>query len=114
MSDYQKARQPTECQGCGEVLNVGDDVFVREGEEMCEGCAEDYDDGERCWEDDEYPIDGVGFADPGGTSALRAETEDNPRNLPCGGCGRENVLTPLDKQAGYVCDVCADQAERGY
>lgn len=70
---------------------------------------EDYYDG-----DEDFLIDGVGFADPGGNSALRAETEDNPRNLPCPTCHEENRLTPADKRAGYQCDSCADQAERGY
>lgn len=59
-------------------------------------------------------IDGVGFADPGGNSALRAETKDNPRNLPCPTCGRPNMLTPIDVAHHYQCDICADQAERGY
>lgn len=54
------------------------------------------------------------FADPGGRSALRAETEDNPRNLPCPNCGEENRLTPKDRALGYQCDSCADRAERGY
>lgn len=58
---------------------------------------------------DEYPIDGVGFANPG--SALRRETKRNPRNLPCPTCGRENMLTPLDVRAGYQCDICADALE---
>jgi hypothetical protein len=55
------------------------------------------------------------FADPGGRSALRAETEDNPRNLPCPNCGEENRLTPADRARGYQCDTCADQLEsEGY
>jgi predicted RNA-binding Zn-ribbon protein involved in translation (DUF1610 family) len=54
------------------------------------------------------------FADPGGTSALRAESENNPRNLPCPNCGAENVLTPADRAQGYQCDRCADEAERGW
>jgi hypothetical protein len=65
-------------------------------------------------DDEDYPIDGVGFADPGGNSALRAETPSNPRNLPCPNCGRANRLTPLDRARGYQCDTCADAAERGY
>jgi hypothetical protein len=56
-------------------------------------------------------IDGVGFADPGGTSALRASTRSNPRNLPCPTCGTENVLTPIDRARGYQCDRCADRDE---
>jgi len=65
-------------------------------------------------DEEDYLIDGVGFADPGGKSALRAETEDNPRNLPCPNCGEPNLLTPADRRAGYQCDACADQAERGF
>ena len=53
------------------------------------------------------------FADPGGRSALRAATKDNPRNLPCPNCGKPNKLTPKDRQLGYQCDECADQAEGG-
>jgi hypothetical protein len=53
------------------------------------------------------------FADPGGNSALRAATKDNPRNLPCPNCGEPNRLTPADRQLGYQCDACADRAERG-
>lgn len=60
---------------------------------------------------DEYPIDGVGFADPGGRSSLRAATRRNPRNKPCPTCGRENTLTPADVRRGYQCDTCADRAE---
>ena len=68
------------------------------------------------WLDDrdgEEPIDGVGFADPGGRSALRAATEDNPRDRPCPDCGAENVLTPIDVARGYRCDRCADRSEMG-
>lgn len=54
------------------------------------------------------------FADPGGNSALRAASRDNPRNLPCPNCGDENVLTPADRARGYQCDRCADALERGY
>ena len=59
-------------------------------------------------------IDGVGFADPGGRSALRAATKSNPRNLPCPDCGRKNALTPIDRARGYCCDACADRNERGF
>jgi hypothetical protein len=61
--------------------------------------------------DDEDLIDGVGFADPGGRSALRAETPDNPRDQPCPNCGKKDVLTRIDRQRGYQCDRCADRAE---
>ena len=77
---------------------------------------DDMDYQDRLWDSDdpESLIDGVGFADPGGNSSLRAETPNNPRNRPCPTCGRENVLTPLDVRAGYQCNRCADALERGY
>ena len=65
-------------------------------------------------ENEGYQIDGVGFADPGGRSSLRAATRNNPRNLPCPNCGAKNVLTRIDRQHGYQCNACADQAERGF
>lgn len=51
------------------------------------------------------------FADPGGNSALRRASAENPRNLPCPNCGEPNRLTPADVQLGYQCDRCADMAE---
>ena len=67
------------------------------------------------WAEEEHElIDGVGFADPGGESALRASSKTNPRNLPCPNCGRDNMLTPIDKQRGYQCDICANETEMGY
>ncbi len=62
-------------------------------------------------EEDDNNIDGVGFADPGGRSSLRAATDNNPRDQPCPTCGAENVLTRIDVQRGYCCDRCADRAE---
>ena len=66
---------------------------------------EDYGD----WDDES----GIHFADPGGRSALRAETKSNPRNLPCPQCHTPNVLTPEDRAQHYICDACADRAEGG-
>ena len=91
------------------------DFFKWEGDNI-DPEIEDEDDDEECdiddipYDDDDYSD----FADPGGVSALRASSASNPRNLPCGQCGRENVLTPKDKHRGYVCDMCADQNERGW
>lgn len=59
-------------------------------------------------------IDGVGFADPGGSSALRAATRSNPRNRPCPTCGEPDRLTPADVAAGYQCNACADACEGGF
>lgn len=53
------------------------------------------------------------FADPGGRSALRAASKQNPRNLPCPTCGAKNRLTPADRAKGYQCNACADRDERG-
>lgn len=53
------------------------------------------------------------FQDPGGRSALRRASRNNPRNLPCPTCGKPNRLTPRDRQLGYQCDECADRAEGG-
>jgi Zn finger protein HypA/HybF involved in hydrogenase expression len=114
-SHWYKADGDEECADCGETLEKDEDVFYSSRNERvyCEGCQsemEDYEAGS--WEDDdEYLIDGVGFQEPGGRSSLRAETEDNPRNLPCPQCGQEDTLTPLDRANGYVCNRCADRAE---
>lgn len=58
--------------------------------------------------------DGTTFADPGGVSALRAESSTNPRNLPCPTCKTPNMLTPADRAAGYQCDGCAARDEMGF
>ena len=93
------------CDECGEGLEEED------GDNLCYSCREySYEDDS----EDEYFIDGVGFADPGGHSALRAETEDNPRDCACPTCGRENILTRIDISLGYQCDFCANEAERGF
>lgn len=68
----------------------------------------DYDMGD----DDSYEED-IDFADPGGNSALRAESKTNPCNQPCPTCHEENVLTPKDVQLHYQCDRCADRDEGG-
>lgn len=65
-------------------------------------------------EDEEDLVDGVGFADPGGTSALRAATASNPRIYPCPNCDSPNRLTRLDVERGYQCDTCADALENGW
>lgn len=70
-----------------------------------------YDD--RDYDDDHYMIDGVGFADPHSSSALRAETEDNPRDRPCPTCHATDVLTRIDVANHYQCDACANALEYG-
>ncbi len=62
---------------------------------------------------EDEPIDGVGFADPGGRSALGAATRRNPRIFPCPTCGKKNALTRIDVAHHYQCDECADRAEGG-
>ncbi len=88
-------------------------VFARElTDDGCVHCTE-HDYGPDTGHHDDDLIDVVGFADPGGRSALRAATRHNPRNLPCPTCGAADVLTPADVAAGYQCDGCADRAEHG-
>jgi hypothetical protein len=65
-------------------------------------------------EGDFYEDSGIDFADPGGNSALRAASKQNPRNLPCPTCGVANRLTPADVAQHYQCDTCADRAEGTY
>jgi hypothetical protein len=77
----------------------------------CEGDRCDCDDDD-CTCERDYRDRGC-FADPGGKSALRAASKSNPRNLPCPRCHAKNVLTPADRARSYVCDACADRAERG-
>lgn len=72
---------------------------------------EDFEDEDFDEFDGTVPIDDVGFEDPGGHSALRRATPNNPRNLPCPTCKQPNKLTPLDVRAGYQCDDCADRDE---
>lgn len=69
----------------------------------------DYEDEDFC--DDGDFEDRMDFAEPGGRSALRAASEDNPRDLPCPTCGEPDRLTPRDRALGYQCDSCADAAE---
>lgn len=65
--------------------------------------------------DDDFDRDDeIDFADPGGRSALRAATRDDPRVHPCPTCDAPNRLTGRDKALGYQCDRCADRAEGLY
>jgi len=109
--DFYQSNAPEAEYDCNEC---GVPIF---GAGYCRDCAEEL--GEQgqagvCDSPDPYDSYDPDFADPGGVSALRAATPSNPRNLPCPTCGRENMLTPADRDRGYQCDVCAQDAERGY
>jgi hypothetical protein len=54
------------------------------------------------YDKDEFLVDGVGFQDPGGRSALRKATKKNPRNLPCPTCGEQDRLTPADRRKSKI------------
>lgn len=113
--------------GCGLPLHHSDcPVFgVQYVGEPCGSCDDGTLDADgvctlRCEDevfDDDHDRDDddseIHFADPGGVSALRAETPTNPRNQPCPDCGAENVLTPLDVAQGYCCNRCSDRNEGG-
>jgi hypothetical protein len=129
-------RSPTDaCQGCEEVssiyYSIGSDscnadllkewckllnedaapympdMFKWEGDNIDPDIEDEDEDEDEIddipYDDDDY----LGFADPGGDSALRAETSSNPRIFDCPQCRHPNMLTPLDKSLGYVCDRCA-------
>ena len=89
------------CESCGEAIS----------DDPADDCEAEDDHGE--WDPRDEDDDDIQFADPGGNSALRAATPNNPRNLPCPQCGAPDVLTPEDRVCGYVCDRCADRAEVG-
>lgn len=100
-------------------------------DKMCKDCTELLSD--NYYEDRD---DDINFADPGGTSSLRAAygvhngkcescggvadnadnfcrncgKEFNQRNISCS-CGRPNMLTAEDKALGYCCDMCARRNE---
>ena len=70
---------------------------------------DDFEDDDDFYEvDDDFDLD---FADPGGNSALRAATPDNPRIYPCPSCGSPDRLTGRDVALHYQCDTCADRDE---
>lgn len=98
---------PEDGSACRFCAGTGDPDYVADS-------AHEYYDERDFGYDDDYAIDGVGFADPGGRSALRAATPANPRDQDCPTCGAEKILTRIDRQRGYQCDRCADQAERGW
>jgi hypothetical protein len=141
----RKTRQKAVCQKCGverpcRPCKTGGRV----AELLCAACERDiaseiaYDAyvEDRMERQHEGLID---FADPGGRSALRAETGGstgrcdrcnkrvgrtdlfckhcghklNPRVFDCPDCGGKGRLTAADKERGYRCDECADAAERG-
>lgn len=105
-----------ECTNCGKAMDttdLDDTVFCDEHceDEYYDGIAEEEGGYDAFFGPDYDYGDGPDFQDPGGRSALRRSTSDNPRIHPCPACGRPNALTPADVQLGYQCDRCADQAE---
>lgn len=104
-------RQAKLCIGCGEPLN-------EEPADDCNYPDDHYDPSEEYDNMDDPMFDDIRdrmmFADPGGKSALRAETPDNPRIHPCPTCKAPNKLTPADVAAGYQCDRCAERDEGTY
>jgi len=104
----------------GELAHAARAVGARDLARRADERAEDVDaslyDDNPCDDpnDPAWLIDGVGFADPGGNSALRAATASNPRDRACPDCGTPNVLTRIDEARGYCCDACADRNEMGW
>ena len=92
---------------------LDDDIYWGDDEEEEDDVGEwgEEDDDIYWGDDEEWEPDS--FADPGGESALRAATRNNPRNLPCPTCKQPNLLTPKDVARGYQCDRCARRDEGG-
>ncbi len=93
---FEESFEEEDCPECGYFCSA-----MQNGG-PCQNASYDY--------DYDYDCD---FADPGGRSALRAETEDNPREFPCPTCDGPNRLTPKDVALGYCCNQCADRNEYG-
>lgn len=91
------------CEAC--EVAVSETSFL--GKRLCWACY-------RCVSTGQATRRDVGkFADPGGQSALRCAGPGNPRIYPCPRCREPNRLTAIDREVGYVCDPCAERAERG-
>jgi len=60
--------------------------------------------------DDYDDFSRVEFADPGGRSALRASSKNNPRNLPCPICGEKNRRRDVFRRVELFADVLSQHA----
>lgn len=114
---FDPGPQHTECVVCGYSVPLED--LDEDGVCLADDCQAEADDDARAFGPDYFDHPSFtggepGFADPGGRSALRAATRDNPRNLPCPTCKRPDRLTPADVARGYQCDACADLLEQGW
>jgi hypothetical protein len=110
-ADLQEAHMALDAdiQRAAQQLLLIEAELVRRGEE--EDNPPDPEPDSDLWDADDD--DRSMFADPGGTSALRAASPSNPRNLPCPNCGAPNRLTPKDVALGYQCNDCAIRLEWG-
>jgi hypothetical protein len=102
------------CEACDREIVTNDDkdemVQNDDGFTFCSSdCLHEWD-----FESDQFkePFeeDLSDFAHPGGVSALRAATPDNPRIHPCPTCKTPNALTAKDVALHYQCDRCSDHA----
>ena len=104
---YDDYDQP--CPACGEYDECDcTDEEIAAAEATHEALAWESD-----WEADIHSVEARQdrFADPGGDSALWAESASNPRIYPCPTCGAENVLTRKDQLSHNQCDRCSERAE---
>ena len=72
---------------------------------------DDYDDEDEYYDDEDEGDFDLDFEVPGGNSALRRATLDNPRIHSCPTCKEPNRLTQADVNQGYQCNDCADKDE---
>lgn len=123
MDDYETRMEPgydpgpqnTRCSICGYMVPAEDidDYGVCYADDCQEEGDTDFESHGPDYFDAPHFTGEPGFADPGGTSALRAAGPSNPRVHPCPTCGSPDRLTPADVARGYQCDPCADRAEHG-
>jgi len=114
--DAGYSSEDSECPECG-CEDFGDTRKFLCSHCNAEACGDAY--CNRCgnrinYDYDNLQKDSMDFANPGGNSALRAATPNNPRIFPCPDCGEPDKLTPSDRAHSYCCDECADHKERGW
>ena len=101
-------KAPAICDCCEEEF-----IPKFKGDNICQACHDDEYEDPTDFLDDEEQWARQRFADPGGESALHAETATDKRIYPCPTCHQPNRLTRKDKQSHYQCDACAKRDEGG-
>ena len=102
------------CENKEQKLCASCETEIFSDSDFCKACEDQEFIDEQDYDFDEEEYFRNEFQDPGGNSALRRATPDNPRNQPCPTCKQPNRLTPKDVALRYQCNQCADRDERGW